>query len=161
MSSFSQRAPAQSHAPVMDSGETSLGGGAEMTEATERGEAKERGQKTPLDTVKELIKKADGPGLVSNFAALSRSQPGEVVKLVADRATLVSALKVIGQDQATLALCTCSLAPARPRAARSTTASSCSWPLWGSAARAGCSSSPGGTPRNKPPWWPTRPRSPR
>jgi SAM-dependent methyltransferase len=57
-----------------------------------------------LDTVKELVKKGDGPGLVSNFAALSRSQPGEVVKLVADRTTLVSALKVIGQDQASLAL---------------------------------------------------------
>ncbi|MBK7760433.1 MAG: hypothetical protein IPI35_29285, partial [Deltaproteobacteria bacterium] len=79
MSSYSQRAPAQSSAPVVDSGETSFGDSAETVESAERGESNKKGQKTPLDTVKELIKKADGPGLVSNFAALSRSQPGEVV----------------------------------------------------------------------------------
>ena len=105
MSSYSQRAPAQSTAPVVDSGEESLvGGGAETTESMERGEANKKAQRTPIDIVKELIKKGDGPGLVSHFAALSRSQPGEIGRLIADRATLVSALNVIGQGQASLAL---------------------------------------------------------
>jgi hypothetical protein len=39
MSSFSQRAPAQSSAPVLDSGDEALGASAESSELTERGES--------------------------------------------------------------------------------------------------------------------------
>lgn len=105
MSSFSQRAPAQSTTtPSLDGGEASFEGGVESAESTERDGAAEKGKKTPLDTIKALVTQRDGSALVAAFAALARSQPGEVVKLIADRATLVSALKVIGQGQASLAL---------------------------------------------------------
>lgn len=104
MPSFSQRAPAQSSAPTLDAGDSDLGASAETGASTDREGDAERAARTPLDTVKSLITAGDGPALVSAFAALARSQPAEVVKLIADRATLLRALGVIGQGQASLAL---------------------------------------------------------